>query len=168
MKIITYAMALAIALLINLHSPAQADDHKKHTLSIGALEISGVWARATPKTAKTSAAYFVITNKGASDDTLIGVSSTISKKTEIHLSSIENGIMKMRHVGKVTIPAGGTAALKRGSYHIMFMGLHAPLKDDQRFPLTLTFEKSGSVEIMVEAKKSHEKNGKGHDKMKTH
>ena len=165
MKNFSALMALAITLLFTINTPSQAHSHKKMA-TVGDLVITEIWARTTPKTAKTGAAFFMIKNNGKTDDTLIGVSSELAKKTQIHQSSMENGIMKMRHVGKVAVPAGGMATLKPGSFHIMFMGLHNPINQGDEFPLTLTFKNSGTLKIMVKAQKSMGKGAMDHSKMK--
>ena len=72
----------------------------------------------------------------------------------------------MRHVGKVAVPAGGIGNLKPGSFHIMFMGLYNPINEGDEFPLTLTFEKSGTLKIMVKAQKSMSNGAMDHSKKK--
>lgn len=153
MKLFSFMAAVAVTLAALYSTPSAAHEHKK-MVKAGDLMISGIWARPTPPTAKTGAAYFVIKNTGSVDDVLIGVKGRVSKKTEIHETKMLGSVMKMQHVGKVEIPAGGTAALKPGSFHIMLMGLYGPIKKGDTFPLTLTFEKNGDVEIMVKASKA--------------
>jgi len=157
MTIRSLATAMAVALTFFatsvVTSPSSAHEHAK-TIKLGDLMISGVWARTTPPSAKTGAAYFLIKNTGKADDVLTGVKASISKKTEIHETQMQGDIMKMMHVGRIVIPAGGEAALKPGSFHIMFMGLHGPIKEGDTFPLTLTFERNGEVEVIVPATKS--------------
>ena len=165
MKSFASGIALAFTLLFAIKTPSQAHSHK-NIATVGDILITEIWARTTPKTAKTGAAFFIIKNNGKTDDTLIGVSSGLAKKTEIHQSSMEKGIMKMRHVGKVAVPAGGTGILKPGSFHIMFMGLYNPINKGDEFPLTLIFEKSGTLKIIVKAQKLIGKGAMGHSKMK--
>ena len=159
-------LALTTAIFLTIINPIQAHDHKSAT-KVGGLIISNIWARVTPQTAKTGAAFFIIKNESKTDDTLVDVSSKIAKKTEIHKTSMKNNIMKMRHVGKIVVPAGGVAELKPNSYHIMFMGLHSPIKHGDLFPLTLTFKIAGIIKIMVKASKVAEKTPMVHGKMKT-
>ncbi len=153
MKFRIFMTAMAVCLGLFSAPQSHAHEHKK-TYEIGKLIVSGVWARTTPPTAKTGAAYFMIQNNGSTADTLIGAKGTVSDKVEIHESKIEGGIMKMSHVGKIKIPAQGMAALKPGGFHIMMIGLHQPIKEGDQFPLMLTFEKSGNVEVMVKAMKA--------------
>jgi copper(I)-binding protein len=78
---------------------------------------------------------------------------------------MEKGIMKMRHVGKVSVPAGEIAILKPGSFHIMFMGLYNPINKGDELPLTLIFKKSGTLKIIVKAQKLMGKGAMDHSKM---
>ena len=68
--------------------------------------------------------------------------------------SMADGVMNMRKVeGGLVIPAGGSASLSPGGFHLMLMGLTAPLKEGQMVPLTLTFEKAGPIEVQLQVDK---------------
>ena len=130
-------------------APAWAADYK-----VGSLEVDQPWTRATPPTAKAGGGFVTITNKGTTPDRLMSARSTVSDKVEVHEVRMENNVMKMRELEKgLEIPAGATVMLKPGGYHIMFMGLKAPFAKDTKVPVTLVFEKAGSldVELAVEA-----------------
>ena len=63
-----------------------------------------------------------------------------------------DGIMKMRPVPEgLEIPAGQTAELAPGGYHLMLMGLKRPITQGERIPLTLKFEKSNPVDVELVA-----------------
>lgn len=142
---LTVAVSVAVAMLAN---PALAHEHKAKGLSI-----SHAWARATVKSAKTGAAYLTINNAGARADKLVAVKSGMARKTQIHLSSMHKGMMKMEQVHGVAVPAGGMAELKPGGYHVMFMGLKNPLKEGGSFPLTLVFDKAGEIVVQIKIMK---------------
>ena len=126
-----------------LASPAWAQDYK-----LGSLEISQPWTRATAPTAKTGGGFVTITNKGTTPDRLIAARSATSAKAEIHEMKMDGNIMRMRELEKgLEIAPGSTVELKPGGFHIMFMGLKAPFAKDARVPITLVFEKAGSVDI---------------------
>ena len=150
MKTFSFITALVAGLLC-FGAGNGTDAAQPEPIQLGKLVISEVWARPTPPNAKTGAVFFVIRNTGSDADVLINAAAGISEKVEIHQTRIEGGIMTMRHVGRIDIPAGGMAMLKPGGFHIMFTGLHAPIRAGDHFPLTLTFEKSGTVEIEVSA-----------------
>jgi len=126
--------------------PAIAQDYK-----LGTLEISHPWTRATPATAQSGGGFLTITNKGTAPDRLIAARSTVSERVEVHEVRMEGSVMRMRELEKgLEIPAGATVMLKPGGYHIMFMGLKAPLAKDAKVPVTLVFEKAGSLDIQLD------------------
>jgi periplasmic copper chaperone A len=115
------------------------------------LEVSSAWARATPGKAENGAAYLTIQSPTA--DRLLSVFSPVAKKAELHTMSMEGMVMKMRPLAGVDIPAGQPVTLKPGGQHVMLLGLDAPLREGQSFPLTLTFEKAGTRTVTVAIEK---------------
>ncbi len=137
------------ALFALLAIPALALDYK-----LGAIEINHPWTRATPPTAQAGGGFLLLTNTGTTPDRLIAVKSPAADKVEIHEMKMDGNVMRMRELDKgVELPPGATVELKPGGFHIMFMGLKAPFAKDKKVPLTLVFEKAGSidVELPVEA-----------------
>jgi periplasmic copper chaperone A len=127
-------------------SPARADEVKA-----GDLVISQAWSRATPNGAKIGAGYLTIENKGTAADKLIGVTGDVSDKIEVHEMSMNNGVMKMRPVeGGLTIDPGKTVKLAPSGYHLMIMDLKGPLKQGDKVPVTLEFEKAGKVAVTLD------------------
>jgi copper(I)-binding protein len=115
---------------------------------LGTLEIDQPWTRATPPTAKAGGGFMTITNRGAAADRLVAVRSGASGKVEIHEMKMDGSVMRMRELDKgLEIPPGATVALKPGGYHIMFMELKAPFAKDAKVPVTLVFEKAGSIDV---------------------
>ena len=115
----------------------------------GDISVSNAWSRASMGMARAGVAFLTLKNSGKVDDKLVSASADISKKVELHTHLMDNGIMRMRQVKSIDVPAGATTQLKPGGLHIMFIGLKAPLKKGGSFPLTLNFEKSGSVKTTV-------------------
>ena len=120
------------------------------------------WARATPPTAPAGGGYLTVTNKGTTEDRLISVKSPAAGAVQVHEMKMEGNIMRMREVeGGLAIPPGATVALAPGGLHLMMMGLREPLKQGERVPVTLVFEKAGSINvelavIAIGATPSHE------------
>jgi copper(I)-binding protein len=135
---------LAVALCAALAgSPALA-----HDFTVGALKIGHPWSRATPKGAAVGGGYLTITNTGTESDRLLGGTTDIASRFEIHSMTMENGVMKMRPVkGGLEIKAGQTVELKPGGYHIMLVDLTHPLAKGQHVDATLRFEKAGTVKV---------------------
>ncbi len=148
------ALFLALALLAFPVSVAIAHDYK-----LERLKIHHPWAGATSAGAKVGGGYVAITNDGDEADTLLSVSTDVADMVQIHSMSMENNVMKMAEVpGGLEIKPGETLVLKPGSFHIMFMGLKAPLVEDARFKADLTFAKAGTVAVdfVVQAKGEHD------------
>lgn len=131
-------LPLVLASLLLVSTPALAE-----------IKLDNVQAFETSEGMKNGAVLLSITNTGAEDDTLVSASSTIAAKTEVHEMSENNGIMKMQKVDTVLVKAGETVTFKPDGYHIMVMGLKAPLKAGEEFPLSLTFNKAGTVNHTV-------------------
>ena len=119
---------------------------------VGTITIGHPWARATPGAVKNSAAFMVFDNKGTADK-LIGVAGDIAKDIQIHSMITEAGIMKMREIKSLDVPANGKVELKPGGFHVMLIGLKDGLKEGATFPLKLKFEKAGEVTVKVTAEK---------------
>jgi copper(I)-binding protein len=87
---------------------------------------------------------------GGAPDKLLGASSEVAGRVELHTMEMEGDVMRMREVGTIEVPAGKTVELKPGGLHIMFMDLKKPLANGSSFPLTLRFEKAGEMKINVQ------------------
>lgn len=116
-----------------------------------AIAIDGAWARATLPGQMSSAAYFTITNTGG-PDVLLSVSSPAGDAS-LHSTSMAGGVMKMRPLSRLDVPAHGQVTLKAGGTHLMVMGLKQPLEAGSSIRLDLKFQKSGErhVEAVVKA-----------------
>lgn len=154
------AIGLAVAFLLTPAIAQEGHDHHAAEASalagpvatLGALEISGAFTRATLPNAPVAGGFFTVTNTGAEDDLLLSVSSPIAKQSQIHEMAMEGDVMKMRQLADgLVIPAGESVTLAPGGYHLMFMGLNATIKEGDTVPVTLTFEKAGTIVIELPA-----------------
>lgn len=119
-----------------------------HGYEIGSLSIEHPWSRATPPGAPTGGGFMIIHNHGDESDRLVGGNADFTQNISIHQTKMEDGTMKMMPLQHgLEIPAGGSVALEPGSYHLMLMGLQAPLLEGERRSITLQFEKAGSIEV---------------------
>jgi hypothetical protein len=126
-----------------LAAPACAEEIKA-----GDLVITQAWCRATPGGAKTGGGYLTVENKGTAPDRLIGGSSDVAGKVEVHEMAMDKGVMKMRPLDNgLTIEPGKSVTLAPGGYHLMLMNLKSPLKQGDKLPVTLEFEKAGKVQV---------------------
>ena len=137
---------LAAIFALVMVAPASAEDVKA-----GDLVISQTWTRATPNGAKIGGGYLTIENKGSTPDRLVGGSGEVAGKIEVHEMAMDNGVMKMRPLDKpLAIEPGNSVKLAPGGYHLMMMDLKSPLKQGDKVPLTLSFEKAGKVQVTLD------------------
>jgi copper(I)-binding protein len=119
-----------------------------HDYKVGTLHIEHPWTRATPKGAEVGGGYMKITNNGTQPDRLVGGSSTVAARFEVHEMSMDNGVMRMRPLKDgLEIKPGQTVELAPGSFHIMLLDLKNPIKEGDRIKGTLVFEKAGPVDV---------------------
>ncbi len=115
------------------------------------ISVENAWARATIGTAQSGVIYATITDHGA-PDRLLALSTPVAGKAELHETIHDGNVMKMRPVEGLAIAPGAPVSLAPSGYHIMLTQLHQPLLEGQTFPLSLKFEKAGTVETTVTVK----------------
>jgi periplasmic copper chaperone A len=101
------------------------------------VTVAGAWARGTVAGQGATGAYMTLEAQTAT--ALVEAASPIAKVVEIHEMALDAGVMKMRALDRVDLPAGKIVELKPGGRHVMLMGLSRQLRDGDAFPLTLTF-----------------------------
>lgn len=111
------------------------------------VKVDAPWARPTVQGQQAGGGFLRIESKTA--DRLVGGSTPVAGRVELHTMAMEGDVMRMRQLDGIDVPAGQAVELKPGSLHLMLMGLKAPLKAGDRFPLTLKFEKAGEVKVDV-------------------
>jgi hypothetical protein len=105
-------------------------------------------ASATP-TATAGAAYVSVMNHASQPDTLLAVASPAARAADIHMTEAVDGVMKMKSAGPLEIPAMGTLEMRPGGFHIMLVGLKAPLRQGEEVEITLSFSKAGELTVRV-------------------
>ncbi len=146
-----HTLALIALFTLNIAvSPANAAAmNMAETVTVGDISISGAWSRSSAGMKNAGAAFMTITNAGNADDRLVAATTPVAKKAELHTHLMENGVMKMRQVKAIDVPAGKTAELKPGGLHVMLFRLSDTFEEGAHYPLTLTFEKAGNLTVMV-------------------
>ena len=118
----------------------------------GNVAIHQPFSTPTRPGASTGAAYFVgLENRGAHPDRLLRASSPAAARVELHSGEIgADGVMRMRELDAIALPAGTTVELKPGQgYHLMLIDLKGPLAQGESFAMTLEFDRAGKVEVKV-------------------
>lgn len=148
------------AVLICLSSPVFAGDEKmKETASN--LSISHIWGK--PNYGPNGAAYFTLKNNGKTARHLIGASSPLSDRVELHTHLKEDGVMKMRKMKDgIIVKPGETLHFKPAGNHIMLMSMKEKLKPGATYDLQLKFKDGSTEKLKVAIKdKDHEKEHRG-------
>ncbi len=108
------------------------------------VKVEQAWARATVPGQKATGAFMKITATQATQ--LVAVSTPVAGVAEVHEMKMDGGVMKMRAMPALDLPAGQAVELKPGGYHLMLMDLKTPLAKDSSVALTLTFRDAKGVE----------------------
>ncbi|MGQ0523456.1 MAG: copper chaperone PCu(A)C [Betaproteobacteria bacterium] len=135
--------SLMVAWMLGAHAHA-ADD----------VAVTGAWARASAPGQRTASVYLDIVSTHPA--ALTGASSPVAKRVEMHASSTQDGVMRMRAVEKIELPAKKTVKLAPGGLHIMLVDIARPLRENERVPLELIVERPGgsrsSLKLQVEVR----------------
>lgn len=117
------------------------------------IEVGSAWARASLPGKPASAAYFTLSNRGGAEDVLVDVTSK-SGSADLHSTTMNGGIMRMRKLDRLPIPAGSTVQLEPGGTHVMLTRLAEPLQAGERLELTLRFTKSAQQTVTAQIRDS--------------
>lgn len=140
------------------------------------IEVSNPFAREVPPGAPASASFMTLKNSSNETIKITSADSAVSKVVELHTHTNDNGVMRMRQIPFIEIPANGTTELKPGGLHIMLIGPHEPLKKGQTVKVTLQFEDGSQKQVSMPVKsimgmmkhKNGMMDGNGHGQMNGH
>ena len=119
-----------------------------HDFSAGDIRIGHPWSRVAPAAAPVIGGYLTLTNAGSEPDTLIGGSTPLAERIEIHQMTMEDGIARMRPLPDgVEIAPGSSVELAPGGTHLMFIKPTRPLVEGERIEATLEFSRAGAVKV---------------------
>ena len=97
-----------------------------------------------------------IKNRGDRPDRLIAASSAVAARVELHHMTQDAGVMRMRAVSAIELPANSVTPLRHnGAYHLMLINLKQTLQDGDHFDLTLNFARAGSTTVKVWVQTPH-------------
>ena len=140
-----FLLAMAMALVLaGLSGTARADE---------LVTVEGAWSRALPPVVKVGAAYLKVSNAGAAGVVVIGAAASIAERAELHEHTHVDGMMRMRQVTRVEVPAGATVSFEPHGLHVMLFGLREPLKAGSQYQLTLRFASGREITSTVQVKK---------------
>ncbi|NIC06771.1 copper chaperone PCu(A)C [Billgrantia bachuensis] len=131
------------------------------------LVVEGAQVRAVPPGSQASAAFMTLRNPGERDVVLVAAESPVAEVSELHNHENVDGVMQMRQVPQVIVPAGGSTELAPGGLHMMLIGLTAPLVEGEPVEIELQFESGESQRLEAPVKRivveDEGNQGHGHD-----
>ena len=121
------------------------------TFAAETVSVNNPWVRATVPGQSVAGAYMDITAKAPA--VLLAIESPVAARVELHTMAMDGGVMKMRPLEKLDLPANRTVNLKPGGYHVMLVDIKRELKAGERVPLKLTLQDRKGVKstLQVEA-----------------
>ena len=117
------------------------------------IDVVSPYIREVPPGVTTSAAFLTLKNNTDKASSLVKVSSYAAKNIELHEHTHKDGMMEMRQVEKIIIPAQGETTLKPGGYHIMLIALTRKIKSGDKVTLELEFDNGDKQQIEAEVKR---------------
>ncbi|MFY0989017.1 copper chaperone PCu(A)C [Halomonas sp. C05BenzN] len=121
-----------------------------HDYRLDDVHIAHPFATPAPPGVPHAAAYVDIRVEGGEPAVLVGARSPASETIELHDMTMDDGVMRMRRVERIEVPAGILQTMRPGAgYHLMLFDLVAPLREGERFSLTLEFAERGEIEVEV-------------------
>lgn len=153
------AMGRARASLFALAAIAAMCASLSHAGDSG-MQIRNAWARRAPMLegadsksgSGNGAVYATLVNRGETSDALIAASSDSARAVEIHQSYQESGMMMMRSIDRIDVPAGASIEMKPGGYHFMLLDLKRALEPGQVVKLMVSFRDAGQVPVTAQVR----------------
>lgn len=99
------------------------------------IRVQNAWARATAPGQAVGAVYMDLMAERSMS--VVSGQSPTAERVELHTTAMQDGVMVMRRVPEIKLPAGQTVHLRPGGLRVMLIGLKAPLQEGQTVPLTL-------------------------------
>ena len=124
--------------------------------ALAQVAVTDAWVRGTVPGQKVTGAFMQL--KSDADATLVGIASPAAQSVELHAMKSDGGLMKMRAVDTLALPVGKAVELKPNGYHMMLMGLKAPVKAGDVVPIKLVIEDAKGQRKTVDVKATARQN----------
>ncbi len=125
------------------------------------LHVEQPWTRAAGQGGQ-GAGYMTLRNAGPQPDRLLSAESPAAQRVELHTHIRDGEVMRMRPVADIPVPAGGSTVLQPGGLHLMLIGLTRPLAVGEAVPVTLRFERAGTVTVNLAVQAAGARGPAGH------
>ncbi|HVG35503.1 MAG TPA: copper chaperone PCu(A)C [Pyrinomonadaceae bacterium] len=132
-------------------------------VSADKVVIREAWIQEMPPSQKITAAFMLIENHNAAEISLLSASTDAARVVELHEMLVEEGMMRMRKVDAINVPAGGVVKLEPGGYHLMVIDLNRELKAGAQVRVTLQFSNriEKTINVPVKNRESMSEEGEG-------
>lgn len=117
------------------------------------ISVSDPYIPAMPAGQPNGLAYMGLTNGSDQDVELVAAEGTVAKAIELHTHIMKDGMMMMKKIDKIDLPAGKMVMLKTGGLHVMLIGLTQELKPETNVSLTLVFSDGSKKQLDVPVQK---------------
>lgn len=144
------------------HKQHESHHHNEAAQKNGEIVIHDPIIAITPPGIINTAGYFHIMNHSDTDVELVGATSSIAERTEIHEHSMKDGMMKMQKINSLVIPAKSTINFEPGGYHIMFMNVKSPINEGQTLDYQLIFSNNQTITVKAKVKEPKQLQHKKH------
>jgi hypothetical protein len=138
--------ATMMSVLLVFTAACGADNAAKGTAA-AEVKVENAYIRAVPPGQPNSAAFLTLVNNSAKAHSVKSATSPVAATVELHTHTNNNGVMEMRQVPQIDIPANGKTELKPGGLHIMLIGLKQPLKAGEKANVSLQFEDGSNTTV---------------------
>ena len=142
---------LTVTLHIERVSSTAAQPKASASTDESKILVRDAWVQEMPPSSRLTAAHMVIENLTAKETALIGARAGIAEAVELHRAEMDNGVMRMHKLARISLPLGKTDLT--GELHIMLIGLKAPLKEGDQVALTLQLQDGASKTVVIPVKK---------------
>ncbi|SEI46841.1 hypothetical protein SAMN05421831_102183 [Allopseudospirillum japonicum] len=122
-------------------------------VSAASLEVKDAYARAMPAGQPNSAAFMQLNNPTDEARALVSAQSSVAGVVELHTHVHEAGVMQMRKIDQIQVPAGASTQLAPGGLHIMLINLQQELSEGSQIDLQLTLDNGEVLDLQVPVKK---------------
>ncbi len=159
-ELMTMKRLFTFVLLSSVCVAAQAAPKKQDNNKIN---VSTAVVQALPAGSNTTAAYVTLTSL-KQNDALIGAQCHGAKKTELHSTVHQGGVVRMRQIDKIALPKGQSVKLQQGGNHLMLTGLSRSLEVGKTLECTLKFAHAGDQKVRFSIRRVGMNTNKGNHK----
>ena len=131
----------------NTNKAPAAPTASQTSTAASVMKVENPYARAVPPGQANSGAFMTFVNTGDTDHSVKSASSTVANSVELHTHTNNNGVMEMRQIPQIDVPAKGRVELAPGGLHVMFLGLKQDLKAGETVAITLTFDDGSTTTV---------------------